>query len=139
MPTEGPQAIRDQLAEAAKMKVKPERYGEALRDWAANGAASRFALSPDEVVGRSRPRPLEHSEAAAHFELGAHLHAAGEIEPARGHFRAAHRLDPENWTYKRQAWSFEDPFQGPTEHYESDWLSEVRARGPEGYYPLPDL
>jgi hypothetical protein len=139
MPTEGPQAIRDQLAEAAKMKVKPERYGEALRDWAANGAASRFALSPDEVVERSRPRPLEHSEAAAHFELGAHLHAAGEIEPARGHFRAAHRLDPENWPYKRQAWSFEDPFQGPTEHYESDWLSEVRARGPEGYYPLPDL
>jgi hypothetical protein len=139
MPKEGPQVIRDQLAEALKIKVRPERYGEALRDWAANGAASPYALSPDEVLDRARPRPPEHSQAAAHFELGVHLHGIGEHDAARGHFRAAHELDPGNWTYKRQAWFFEDPFQGPTEHYESDWLSEVRARGPESYYPLPEL
>ena len=139
IPKDGPQYLLDTIGETVKIRVNPERYGEALRDWAANGAASRFALSPDEVVERSRPRPPEQSEAAAHFELGAHLHAAGEIDAAREHFRAAHRLDPENWTYKRQAWSFEDPFQGPTEHYDSDWVSEVRARGPETYYPLPDL
>jgi hypothetical protein len=139
MPTEGPQVIRDQLAEAAKIKVRPERYAAALRDWAANGASSRFALSPEEVVARARPAAPEHSEAAAHFELGVHLYGSGELDAARGHFRAAHSLDPGNWTYKRQAWFLEDPFQGPTEHYESDWVSEVRARGPETYYPLPDL
>jgi hypothetical protein len=139
MPTEGPQPLIEQAREAVKIRVDPERYGAALRDWAAKGAESRFALSPDEVVERSRPRPPEHSEAAAHFELGVHLHNAGELEAAREHFRAAHRLDPDNWTYKRQAWSFEDPFQGPTEHYESDWLSEFRARDPDTYYPLPDL
>ena len=139
MPTDGPQLMLDQLAEAAQIRVAPERYAAALRDWAANGADSEYALVPDEVVARSRPRPPEASEAAAHFELGQHLHRAGDVDAAREHFRAAHRLDPDNWTYKRQAWSFEDPLQGPTEHYDSDWLSEIRARGHETYYPLPDL
>jgi hypothetical protein len=139
MPTEGPQVIRDQLIEASKIRVDPEKYGAALRDWAAKGAGSQYALSPEEVVERSRPRPAEHSQAAAHFELAAHLHRSGEPETARVHFRAAHRLDPENWTYKRQAWFLEDPLQGPTEHYDSDWLSEIRSRGHDTYYPLPDL
>jgi hypothetical protein len=29
----------------------------------------------------------------------------GRRELALDHFRDAHRLQPENWTYKRQAWS----------------------------------
>ena len=45
-------------------------------------------------------------------------------------FREAHRLQPDNWTYKRQAWEFVDPIlQGPSEQYEGDWLSDVRAIG----------
>jgi hypothetical protein len=139
IPKEAPKYLLETLAETAKIRVEPERYGAALRDWAAKGAGSRFALSPEEVVERSRPRPPEASAAAAHFELGQHLHAAGETEAARAHFRESHRLDPDNWTYRRQAWSFEDPLQGPTEHYDGDWLSDVRASGAENYYPLPDL
>ena len=56
-----------------------------------------------------------------------------------GWFREAHRLQPDNWTYKRQAWSFLDPLQGPSEQYEGDWLSDVRAIGPENYYPPVEL
>jgi hypothetical protein len=78
-------------------------------------------------------------EAAAHFELGQHLVRAADREGAIEHFRAAHELQPENWTYKRQAWSLEDPLQGPTEYYDGDWVSDIRASGPEHYYPLPDL
>ena len=78
-------------------------------------------------------------DAAAHFALGQHLHWGDDLEGARAHFREAHRLDPGNWTYRRQAWSFEDPLQGPTEHYDSDWLSDVKSSGAENYYPLPDL
>jgi hypothetical protein len=128
----------DQLKATAQIRVAPERYANALRDWAARGSHSEYALSPDEVVERMRPRPREHSEAAAHFELGVALRDR-DVEASREHFRAAHRLDPDNWTYKRQAWSFEDPLQGPTEHYDSDWLTEVTARGPGDYYPLPEL
>ena len=139
LPEEMPPRVVEMLAEAARIRVAPERYAAALRDWVNNGAASRYALNPQEVIERSRPRPFEASLAAAHFELGQHLHRTGHRADARTHFRAAHRLDPSNWTYKRQAWSIEDPLQGPTEHYDSDWLTDVRASGAENYYPLPDL
>jgi tetratricopeptide (TPR) repeat protein len=139
VPEDAPPIMLETLREAAKFTVAPERYAEALRDWAEHGSASRYALSPDEVVARSRPRPPEHSAAAAHFELGQHLFRAGDTDGARAHFREAHRLDPSNWTYKRQAWSFEDAFQGPTEHYDGDWISDVRASDPADYYPLPDF
>ena len=139
IPKDAPQALVEIIAETSKIQVKPELYADALRDWAENGAESRHVLDPDEVVARSRARTGDESAGAAHFELGVALRDRGEVDGARTHFREAHRLDPDNWTYKRQAWSFEDPLQGPTEHYESDWLSEVRARGAESYYPLPDL
>ena len=133
VPKDAPPIMLETLAEASKIRVQPERYADALRDWDAH------ALSPDEVIARSRPRDPQIAEAAAHFELAQHLYRAGRQEDAREHFRAAHRLDPGNWTYKRQAWSIEDPLQGPTEHYEGDWLSDVRASGAENYYPVPDL
>ena len=59
-----------------------DRYAAAVRDWAANGRASRYVLSEDEVIERSRPRPPEFGLAAAHFELAQHLHRAGF--PRRG-------------------------------------------------------
>lgn len=127
--------LLETLREARKIRVEAERYLTALRDWVANGAGSRFALGPDEVVRRSRPRPPEVALAAAHFELGRHLHARGHAGDAVGHFREAHRLQPDNWTYKRQAWSLVDHLQRPSKEYESDWVSEVRKIGAENYYP----
>jgi hypothetical protein len=100
-----------------------------------HGAQSRFALSPREVTERSRTRSAEQSRAAACFELGQHLHRAGDPADAARWFREAHRLEPDNWTYKRQAWSLADPLQGPTDVYDSDWLTEVKRVGAENYYP----
>jgi len=111
----------------------------ALRDWVANGSASRHALTPEDVVARSRARPPEAAEAAAQFELGQHLHRAGHTDDAVAHFRDAHRLQPENWTYKRQAWSMVNASQGPSDVYERDWLSEVRRVGAENYYERLDM
>jgi hypothetical protein len=130
-----PPIAAEQLREAQKIQIEPERYLEALRDWVEHGARSPYALSADEVVGRSGDRDLAGSEAAASFELAQHLQRKGLGEDAVPWFREAHRLQPDNWTYKRQAWSLADPFQGPNDVYESDWLSEVRKLGPENYYP----
>jgi len=129
----------EQLREAQKMRIDPERYLAALRDWVARGEGSRYALSPEQVLARSRPRDAAHARAAACFEIGQHLQRQGHSEDAARWFRAAHDLAPENWTYKRQAWSLADPLQGPTERYESDWLTEVRRLGAESYYPPLEL
>jgi tetratricopeptide (TPR) repeat protein len=130
-----PPLAAEQLREAQNIKIEPERYLAALRDWVADGERSGYALSEEEVVGRSAGRDLDRSQAAASFELGQHLQRTGRPEDAARWFREAHRLQPENWTYKRQAWSLADPLQGPNDTYDSDWLTEVRELGPENYYP----
>ena len=111
-------------------------YVAALRDWAAKGAESRWALEPHEVIERSTPRTPDSAQAAAHFELGEHLHRGGEIVGSQKHWREAHRLAPENWTYRRQAWQFVDPgVQGRTEIYDGSFLDDLAASGAENYYP----
>src|SRR5262249_54373890 len=127
--------MRAVLAEARKIRTDPGRYAAALRDWVEHGAGSRYALSPDEVIEQSQPRGADQATAAAHFELGQHLYRAGDEQAAVPPFRAAHRLQPDNWTYRRQAWRLADAEQGPTELYDSDWLSDVRKIGAENYYP----
>jgi hypothetical protein len=72
-----PPLLVEQLREAQNMRIEPEAYVEALRDWAANGERSRYALSPEQVIERSRPRERDHSRAAASFELAQHLHRTG--------------------------------------------------------------
>jgi hypothetical protein len=135
LPDGTPQRLRDMLDEAKKIRTEPEKYLTALRDWVDKGEDSEYALAPQEVIERSGSRGQEEAEAAARFELGQHLHRAGFPEDAVPHFREAHRLQPANWTYKRQAWTFADPLQGPSDDYDSDWLSDVKKIGAENYYP----
>jgi hypothetical protein len=80
-------------------------YADAIRNWVAKGPDSDFALSPDEVVARSQPRSPGVSAGAAHFELANQLWREGDRDAAISHFNECHRLQPDNWTYKRQAWS----------------------------------
>ena len=114
-----------------------EPYLAALRDWAHHGPDSPFALSPDEVVRRSQPRDADGARAAACFELGEHLRRTVSVDAATPWWREAHRLQPSNWTYKRQAWTLEtttpgepsDLIQEPTERYEGNWLDDLVAQG----------
>jgi hypothetical protein len=131
--------VEESLTESRKIRADYEKYPAALRDWVATGAASRFVLSPDESAARAGGRTAEAALAAAHFELGRHLLGTGREPAAVPHFREAHRLQPGNWTYKRQAWTLADRRQGPTGLYEGDWLGDVRKIGAENYYPPLDL
>jgi hypothetical protein len=114
-----------------------DRYTAAVRDWAANGSESRYVLGEADVIERSRPRPPKFGLAAAHFELAEHLHRAGFPRDAVAHFQEAHRLDPTNWSYHREALSLLDPTWGQV--YERDMLSEVEAVGVETFYPRLDM
>lgn len=149
LPPELPDRMMEMGAMAAQIQVDRTFWLDAVRDWAANGSASSFVLDADTVMGGSVPRGAEQSAAAAHFELAQHLHLAGQGDAAVEHFRSAHRLDPGNWTYKRQAWELASRVEGPlarfwqgpvpgTEDdwpYDGDWLTDVAATGPENYYP----
>jgi hypothetical protein len=139
IPVDATPEQRTRIMAVRALRIDAETYIAALRDWAHHGTASRFVLPPDEVLRRSQPRPLDEATAAAHFELGQHLHARGQTDAAVAHFRAAHRLHPANWTYKRQAWSLVDPAQGSNAVYEGDWLSDVQKIGAENYYPPLDM
>ena len=95
-------------------------------------------------------RVSSEATAAAEFELAQQLYRGGDLDAARAHFRNAHRLQPENWTYKRQAWSVEPSalegplarfWQGPLPGheedwaYDGDWVADANASGPANYYP----
>lgn len=140
IPEDGdPYTIRA-LRLSREIRHEPERYVAALRDWARNGAASRYVLSPDEVIARARPRGPEASEAAARFELGQHLWRKGHHHDAVPNFKRAHELQPENWTYKRQAWQFVSPLlQNAVDVYGTSWAAEVERIGAENYYPPLEL
>lgn len=147
--TEVPDRMQAIMGEAMHIQASPEAYEAALVDWIQHGADSRFALAPDEVVARSRSRSADSARGAAHFEVATHLEQQGHHEAAIEHFRAAHELVPDNFSYRRQAWSLEPGvdgplnrfWQGPAEGaeedwpYDGDWLTDVRAMGPANYYP----
>ena len=147
MPAEVPQRFVEIRAEAVKIRKDTDAYHAALRDWVDKGAASRFALSPAEVVERSRPRDDAKALGHAHFQLAAQLEIDGHHAAAIAHFREAHRLVPDSWTFRRQAWSLEAVGDGPLARfwqgpnpdsaepwpYEGDWLSDIRKSGAENY------
>jgi hypothetical protein len=117
--------------------IDRSRYVNALRDWVANGPRSPYVLAPDEVIARSRPRPPEAAMAAAEFEIGQYLHRAGHKLDAVAHFQAAQRLDPENWSYSRQAFSLVEESMGNP--YGSDLLAEVARVGVDTFYPAQNI
>jgi hypothetical protein len=145
------QAAADGKDVAAALSAGQDRnsYADAVRDWAAHGAESRFAMSPDEVIAASQPRSLAQSEAAARFELGQRAWRAGHRDAAFAHWRETHRLDPGNWTYKRQAWSlvgneaagggdFGRFMQVPTDDswpFDGDFGADREQIEPGEYYP----
>jgi hypothetical protein len=140
-----PPEIEGRFVEVKAMTGDPLAYRAAIVDWANRGADSAYALAADEVVARSQDRPEEHARAAACFELGHHLYETVGHDAAQPWWREAHRLFPENWTYKRQAWTLvttpdgadaPDLMQGPTDVYDGDWLTDIRAQGGgAAYYP----
>lgn len=149
---QGNETARPNLMKVLQGGQDREAYPDAIRDWARNGPSSRYAMTPDQVVHASQPRGLESSSGAAHFELANHLWRSGRRDAAIRHFNECHRLQPENWTYKRQAWSlvgneragggdFGRFSQVPVAGEEADWPfasnfeADVARTPPGQYYP----
>jgi hypothetical protein len=143
-----PERLRNVLTEMKKFPDTAEAYRGAIVDWAHRGSDSPYALTPDEVIVRSQPRSADHSRAAACFELGLHAEAQGDHPAAIEWWKQSHALFPENWTYKRQAWTLEstpeggdsDKAQEVQDVYGTSWSDEfLRMGGGEAYVIAPQL
>jgi hypothetical protein len=137
-----PERMERMFTEVKAIPDHADDYRAAIVDWAHRGADSRFALAPDEVIERSRPRTDDSARATACFELGQYLRRtlAGDAghTAAVAWWKRAHALDRDNWTYKRQAWTLEttapdadenDLVQEAGDVYGTSWLDDVIATG----------
>ncbi len=110
-----------------------QAYVNALRDWVKNGEKSIHALSDDDFAKRVRLRTTEEMQAEASFKLAVWFHQQGNTELAAKHWRRAQELDPGDWNYHRQEWSF-----GSQQEAGKKWLEKFqKSEGP--YYPKLDI
>jgi hypothetical protein len=142
IPEDLPDRMKTMMSEVKQIPDSSEGYRAALESWVAEGAGSPYAMRADRVVEASRPRGLDEARAAACFELGQHLWRRGDEAAAVGWWKEAHRLFPQNWTYKRQAWTFSttpagaapDLIQEAQDVYGTSWLDSVLAAGGGSHY-----
>jgi hypothetical protein len=109
-------------------------YLDALRDWAARGPDSPYALSQAAARARLPQENGAHALAAANFRLGQYLHASGQAKAAAPYLAAARRLHPESWSYRRQTWEMEEPGKAGG----AEFWAAVDALGDRPYY-LPTV
>jgi hypothetical protein len=107
-------------------------YLTALRDWVANGDSSKFALSDEEFAKRVKPRSQAEMEADASFKLAVYFHENGNNDLAQKYWAKAQALNPDDWNYHRQDWSFTPDQAG------KKWLEKFQKLDTP-YYPKLDI
>ena len=107
-------------------------YLAALRDWIANGERSAYVLSDEEFAARVKPRSPTAMEAEAAFKLAVWFQQASQPELAAQYFARAQQLNPNDWNYYRQEWSFTPQEAG------KKWLDKFQKQD-EPYYPKLDI
>jgi hypothetical protein len=107
-------------------------YLAGLRDWVRNGDASAYVLSDEEFARRVKPRSPAEMEADASFKLAVWFHERGNAELASKYWRRAQELNPDDWNYHRQDWSFTPQEAGKKWREKFDQLDHP-------YYPKLDI
>ena len=114
------------------LATEGQLYVTALRDWVKNGERSPYALSDEEFARRMKPASPAAMEAEASFKLAVWFHENGEGELATKYFARAQQLNPDDWNYYRQQWSF-----SPKEA-DQKWLEKFQ-KTEQPYYPKLDM
>ena len=104
-----------------------EEYVAALKDWVAQGGASRYALTPEQIAGAMPERSAREREADASFRLAVHLQSTNAPLASKWYARAE-ELNPDSWNYHRQDWSFTPDAAG------AKWLKKFQE-SEKPYYP----
>jgi len=114
------------------LAIDGDAYVAALRDWVADGDRSAYVLSDEEYARRIRPRSHAEMEAEATFKLAVWFHRSGKAELAATYFERAQQLNPDDWNYHRQEWSFTPAEAG------KKWLEKFQKQA-QPYYPPLEL
>lgn len=112
--------------------IEGTKYVDALRDWVAKGERSEYVLSDEAFARRVKPRSPNEMEAEASFKLAVWFEQAGDAARAATYFERAQALNPDDWNYHRQEWSFTPAEAG------KKWLEKFQ-KTKEPYYPKLDL
>ena len=115
-----------------QLVTEGEEYVAAIRDWVAHGERSAYALSDDAFAARVKRRSDSEMEADASFALAVHFFQANNLTSAKRYFARAQALNPGDWNYYRQDWSFTPGEAGPK------WLEKFQKLE-EPYYPKLDI
>jgi hypothetical protein len=113
---------------AKSIVTEGEPYIAALRDWVKNGDKSQYALSDEDFARRVKPRSTGEMEADASFKLAVWFHENGNDELAQKYWHQAQELNPDDWNYHRQEWSFTPAEAG------KKWLDKFQKLD-KSYYP----
>ncbi len=89
-----------------------DQYVEALKDWVENGAESDYVFGDQDLQEKLALSSPDRLRADAHFKMAVYLHGEGAAEAASQHWQRAQELDPLNWNYHRQEWSFDPATAG---------------------------
>jgi hypothetical protein len=109
-------------------------YVAALKDWVANGEKSKFHLSDAEYRERVKPRAPKEMEADASFKLAVWFHDHDNGELAAKYWKRAQELNPDDWNYARQDWSFTPAEAG------KKWMQKLQSTDKDyKYYPKLDI
>ena len=115
------------------LETEGTAYLNGIRDWVRNGDKSSWVLSDAEFAKRVQPPSASAAEADATFKLAVWFHDRQQNELALKHWKRAQELNPDDWNYHRQEWSF-------TGDEGKKWLEKF-AHFEKDYYPklnLPD-
>jgi len=112
--------------------IEGDLYLAGIRDWVRKGAASEYVLSDEEFARRVKARSPAEMEADASFKLAVWFHDKGDAALAAKYWKRAQELNPDDWNYHRQDWSFTQSEAGKKWREKYDQMS-----GP--YYPKLDI
>jgi hypothetical protein len=114
------------------LATEGQLYVAALRDWVKNGEHSAYALSDDEFARCVKPRSPIEMEAEATFKLAVWFRENGNNESAAKYFARAQQLNPDDWNYHRQEWSF------TPQEADKNWLEKFQ-KTERPYYPKLEM
>jgi len=123
---------RTQTFGGKPLVTEGEEYVAGLRDWVAKGERSAYVLSDADFAARVKPRSPNEMDADASFAMAVWFHHSKNEALAKKYFERAQALNPDDWNYHRQDWSFTQGEAG------AKWMDKFQKLETP-YYPTLDI